>query len=189
MNEFMTSVLLIGTQFGFLISIIFIVLLVALIRRKKKDQNITTQFKDEIKSSSAQRLVNLEENIASAFKLNGQETKTYAMAIIKRERKIFADVLKIFQGEDKSLILNLQDDLKRLNQTYQDLANQLNSSGAITAGTNGVTDEQLQEAVKELKHENEELKEELKKSQESIDYLQVQYTELFDKANKETKDR
>jgi len=188
MNEIMTSLLLIGTQFGFIISIVFIVMIVVLIRRKKKDETITTKFKDEIKNSSAQRLVNLEENLASSFKLNGQDTKSYAQAIIRRERKIYTDVLKIFQGKDKDLILNLQEDLKKLNQTYQDLADQLNNSNGTGSGNDGEANEQLEEAVKGLKQENEELKEELKKSQESIDYLQVQYTELFDKANKEKKD-
>ncbi len=183
----MASVLLIGTQFGFIISIVFIVLIVFMIRRKKKDQTITTQFKDEIRNSSAQRLVNLEENLASTFHLSGQETKTYSQAIIKRERKIFMDVLKIFRGEDKSLILNLHDDLKRLNQTYQDLADQLNNSGGNSSDDGAKADEKLQEAARVLKQENEALKEELQKSQESNEYLQAQYTELFDKANKDKK--
>ncbi len=192
MNEFMTSLLVIGTEFGVIISIFFIALIVMLIIKKKKDANITTRFKQEIQGSANQRMENLEKSLSSAFNLSGPATKGYAEEIIKNERTIFSNVLKIFHGKDKSLILNLQKDLANLNQTYQDLANQISQQGASSDDTSDAGDssssadiERLQSENDLLKDENSRLKEDLKKSLESIDYLQTQYTELFDKTNQE----
>lgn len=184
MNEFMTSLLVIGTEFGVIISIFFIAMMILLLIRKKKDTNISTRFIGEIKSSSNQRMDSLEKSLASTFRLSGAETKDYAKEIIKNERTIFSNVLKIFNGKDKSTILSLQNDLSNLNQTYQSLANKISlEAGSNDGGTTAasVDDTHLQSEITLLKEENTRLKEDLKKSLESIDYLQVQYTELFDK--------
>jgi len=184
MNEFMTSLLVIGTEFGVIISIFFIAMMILFLIKKNKDANIKTRFKEDIKSSTNQRIENLEKSLSSTFRLSGDETKDYAKEIIRNERTIFSNVLKIFNGKDKSTILSLQKDLSNLNQTYQKLANKISqdatsSDDGSTAG--GVDNEHLQSEITLLKEENSRLKEDLKKSLESIDYLQIQYTELFDK--------
>jgi len=183
MNEFLTSLLFIMAEFGIVISVFFVVLVVIFFMRRKKNSEISTQFKEDVKSSSTERMQNLENSLSSSFQLNGEDTKSYAEEIIKNERKIFSNVLKIFSGKDKSLILSLQDDLASLNQTYQKLANKISSQvdSSVNVSSSEDGDEALLGEVNVLREENARLKEDLKKSLESIDYLQVQYSDLFDK--------
>ena len=175
---------MIGTEFGIVVGIILAIFLVLFFKRKKSDNKIAEQFTNDFKEFNNDRKVNLEKVIEDAFQLGGEATEDYAKIIMNNEKKICGNVLKIFSGKDRELLLKLQDDLANLTDAYQSLAQAAQKSDdGKQVDSKDV--ERLRAKNKVLDEENERLKEDLKKSLESIDYLQAQYAELSKKTNKE----
>jgi len=183
MDEFLTSLLVIGTEFGILVGIILLVVLFMFLKKRMKDKRIAQQFTNDFKEFSSDRKVNLEHVIDDAFNLGNAATKEYAEIIMKNERKICSNMLSLFNGSDRDLLLQLQGDLENLTDAYKALASMSNSKEQDASG--GKDDEGLLEKTRMLADENERLKDDLKKALESVDYLQTQYTELFKKTNKD----
>ena len=49
MNEFITSLLVVGTQIGIVVGVALIIVLLLFIKKRKKDKNIAQQFDDDFK--------------------------------------------------------------------------------------------------------------------------------------------
>jgi len=182
MDEFFTSLLVLGTQFGIFVGVILFVIVFLAFRKRNRDKNITKKFISDYKELSNERKSNLESVITDVFQMNNSVSEEYATLILKKEKEICNNVLQIFSGKDKKLLLQLQDDLNNLTKTYHDLA--MVGKTATTSsdeGTDSKDVERLRSENKIIKEDNERLKEDLKKALESIDYLQVQYTDLFEK--------
>lgn len=183
MDEFLTSLLVIGAEFGVSVGVILLIVFFIHLKRKRNDKNIAREFTDDFKESNNARKEDLENAIIDAFQLNGEEGKEYAKIIMSNERKICSNMLSLFNGKDRALLLQLQGDLANISEAYSGIASMSKSNNA-TAQDN-VTDKALTEKVTVMSEENTRLKEDLKKALESIDYLQNQYTELFKKTNPE----
>jgi len=183
MDEFLTSLLVIGTEFGMFVGVILMALVYLNMSKKRKDKTVARKFAADFQDFSTSRKVDLEEVIENAFNLGGDATEEYAQIIMKNERKICSNMLRLFNGKDRDLLLQLQGDLANLTDAYKSLASMNQSNG--TTGDSASVDDKLMEQMSVLKSDNERLKDDLKKSLESIDYLQAQYTELFKKTNNE----
>jgi len=182
MDEFFTSLLVLGTQFGIFVGVILVVIVFLALRKRSKEKNITNKFISDYKNLSDQRKSNLESVIADAFQMSNSVSEEYAALILNKEKTICNNVLKIFSGKDKQLLLELQNDLNNLTATYRDLAMVGKTAAPASSGSGDSKDlERLRSENKVIKDDNERLKEDLKKALESIDYLQVQYTDLFEK--------
>jgi len=183
MDEFLASLLVIGTQFGILVGIILLIVVFLFIRKKRNDKTIAQKFADDFKESSDSRKDELEKAIEEAFHLQGDVGKEYAQLIMKSERKICSNMLSLFNGKDRALLLQLQGDLANLTDAYKGIASMSDQSQSDSQ--NEANNDVLEDKIKVLTDENNRLKEDLKKALESIDYLQNQYTELFKKTNQD----
>jgi len=182
MDEFFTSLLVLGTQFGIFVGVILVIIVFLALRKRGKEKNITRKFISDYKNLSDQRKSNLESVIADAFQMSNSVSEEYAELILNKEKTICNNVLKIFSGKDKQLLLELQNDLNNLTATYRDLAMVGKTEAPENSGPVDSKDlDLLRSENKVIKDDNERLKEDLKKALESIDYLQVQYTDLFEK--------
>ncbi len=190
MNEFMTSLLVVAAEIGAVIIIIFLIVMAILLIRRKKEVSVQGEFTRQYRESAKQRKENLGKEISKAFALNDVEGDNFANLILQKERLICSNVLRIFRGDDKSKILTVHEDLATLSGTYHEIA----SASSIKAdsdeeiASDSVVDndadfDNMTAEMHVLREENARLKEDLKKSLENVDYLQTQYTELFEKTN------
>lgn len=185
MNEFITSMLVLAAEFGAIIIALFLIVMTLLYFRRRKEAGMANIFTKRYRETTMNRKENLGKEISEIYSLDGDVGEDYAIKILKNERNIFANVLRIFRGDDKSVILNFQDDLSNLSGTYHELASISNKHATINEAADAEPNENnLDDMTSELnvlREENKRLKEDLKKSLENVDYLQTQYTELFDK--------
>lgn len=183
MDEFLASLLVIGAEFGLFVGIILLIVFFFSIKRKRNDKNIAHSFANDFKESTESRREDLEKSIGEAFHLDGETTEEYAKIIMQNERKICSNMLSLFNGKDRGLLLQLRGDLANLTDAYKGIASM--SPSDQTGSQENINDESLINKITVLTDENERLKDDLKKAIESIDYLQTQYTDLFKKTNQE----
>lgn len=188
MSEFVTSALIVLAEFGAIVSIFFLVYMAIVYFRRKKDTSLVSDFANKFKASTSTRRESLQQSVQEAFRVNGEAGQGAINEIMNTERIICSNVLKIFDGRDKGLIMNLRDDLDDLSGAYHHLASLGHEQSADecvvvdTAESDDAEDKESELYV--LRVENQRLKEDLKKSLENIDYLQAQYTELFEKTKR-----
>ena len=186
MNEFVTSTLIVIAEFGVVVSVFFLVFILVVFLKRKKDSNTVTKFASQFKESIGTRRDSLAESVQNTFRVTGDESEGAINEIMNKERTICSNVLKIFSGRDKGLIMNLKDDLDGLSGAYHNLAalghEQSTEETIIEAPT--LDENDIESELHVLRVENKRLKEDLKKSLENIDYLQTQYTELFEKTKR-----
>jgi hypothetical protein len=146
---------------------------------------MANEFTARYRETSKSRRENLGKEIAEIFSVDDNEGENFAVKILNNERKLCSNALRIFRGKDKSLILTFQDELANLSGAYHELAAIGNKQVIINEqhepSLNEDNLEKLTSELNVLREENSRLKEDLKKSLENVDYLQTQYTELFDK--------
>lgn len=188
MDDLLTSILVIGAEFGLLIAIIFIIFVVIQFKKKKADRSLTDEFVRDFKSLSAERKNNLEKSLTTAFSLEGDDGKECARNIMDKEKTICDHVLRIFNGNEKSLILELQNDLNNLTEAYRELGGLAHCGTDENAGSKEDI-AKMEMSIEALKKDNDRLKDDLKKALESVDYLQEQYTVLFDKSGGHYQDK
>jgi len=180
MDELFTSLLVIGTEFGIFVGIILLILIVLFFRRQKKEKKIAKTFARDFKEFSSSRKGSLEDQVSETFDMNDAGVASHIENILSKERSICSNVLNIFTGKNKALVLQLQDDLKELSDVYHALVvHHQNAAPEVVEAE--VDTSKFESQITVLTDENERLKEDLKKALESIDYLQAQYTELFKK--------
>lgn len=193
MSEFFTSTLILAAEFGALVSVFFLVYIVIVYLRRKKDTTLVSDFASKFKESTSSRRESLQQSVQEVFRVNGEEGQGVVNEIMDKERTICSNVLKIFDGRDKGLIMNLKDDLDGLSGAYHHLASlgheqvAANPIVADSSAIDSASDENSEDNESELyalRVENQRLKDDLKKSLENIDYLQAQYTELFEKTKR-----
>lgn len=193
MSEFVTSTLILAAEFGAIVSVFFLVYLAIVYIRRKKDTSLVNDFASQFKQSTTTRREGLQQSVKEAFRVNGEQGQDAINEIMHTERTICSNVLKIFDGRDKGLIMNLKDDLDDLSGAYHHLATLGHAQSAVdplvidSSACEPGSDENSDDKESELyvlRVENQRLKEDLKKSLENIDYLQAQYTELFEKTKR-----
>jgi len=146
---------------------------------------MANEFTQRYRESSKLRKEKLGKEISEIFSLDGDEGADFAARILNNERKLCSNALRIFRGKDKSLILTFQDELANLSGAYHELATVgnkqviINEQSEVPSSGNDL--DSVTAEVNVLREENSRLKEDLKKALENVDYLQTQYTELFDK--------
>ena len=187
MDELFTSLLVIGAEFGVIVGIILLILVVLFFKRQKKEKKIATTFASDFKDFSTGRKNSLEKKVSDSFDMNDEGVASHIESILNKERSICSNVLNIFTGKKKELLLQLQDDLKELTDVYHALVvhHQEKEPEVVESQVNT---EEYESQIKVLTEDNDRLKEDLKKALESIDYLQAQYTELFKKTEGQTGD-
>ena len=102
--------------------------------------------------------------------------------ILIKEKNIYGKILKIFNGEDKNLILDMQDDLQDLTDQFGlHLTKEENTIHAVAPDIEARIKE-MEKKNNVLNTENDRLKEDLKKAMETIDNIQAEYEQLYQKA-------
>lgn len=185
MSEFVTSTLILAAEFGAVISLFFLIYMAFIYIKRKKDSCLMRDFTSKFRESTGARREKLEQSVCKVFCINADEGKGAVNEIMNKERTICSNVLRIFNGQDKSLIMNLREDLDGLSGAYHNLASlrheQPSTKPVANDQQNAADDADMAATLDVLRTENQRLKEDLKKSLENVDYLQAQYTELFEK--------
>ncbi|HEC29317.1 MAG TPA: hypothetical protein ENI65_07010 [Gammaproteobacteria bacterium] len=187
MDELYTSMLVIGAEIGLFIGVIFVIYIIIMFKKKKADKSITDEFVNDFKSLSKERKTTLEESLTSAFSLDDGDGKECAHNIMEKEKTICDHVLRIFNGKGRNLILELQNDLNNLTEAYKELGG-MSHYNPDDNSDNQEDIEKMEGVIEALQKDNDRLKDDLKKALESVDYLQEQYTVLFDKTGGHNKD-
>jgi len=184
MSEFVTSTLILAAEFGAVISVFFLIYMVAIYIKRKRDTHLMRDFTSKFRESTGARREKLVQSVGEVFCVDGDAGKGAVNEIMNKERTICSNVLRIFNGKDKSLIMNLREDLDGLSGAYHNLASLRQErpvEAAVSVPQESTGDEDMASTLNVLRTENQRLKDDLKKSLENIDYLQAQYTELFEK--------
>lgn len=183
MSEFSTSILIIGTEIGAVFLIIAIILFAIQRKKKSKERKIREEFVSTFKDNLEIRRKHIEQQLMQIDQ-DKDEIIGIIDNIITKEKSICAKVLKIFNGKDKDLILDMQGDLQDLTDQFgMHIVNEENTTATVSPDIEARIKE-MEKRNNVLKTENDRLKDDLKKSLETIDSIQAEYEQLY----KKTKD-
>ena len=183
MSEFLTSILIIGTEISAVLIIITGIYLFLVTKKKRKDKRISEQFINDFKENMDARKHHIESQLEQ---IDDDKEKILHIIenIVTKEKSIYGKMLKIFNGSDKNLLLDIQDDLQALTDEF---GIHIKKDTTVTNEIAPEIEKRIQAMEKKnnvLKIENDRLKDDLKKALETIDSIQAEYEQLY----KKTKD-
>lgn len=183
MSELLTSILIIGTEISAVLIILTGIFLFFHGKKKRKDKALSDQFINTFKDNLDNRRHHIESQLESADE-NKEEILKIIENILTKEKTIYGKMLRIFNGSDKNLILDIQDDLHALTDEFGvHIKKEENTANVVTPEMEARMKD-LEKKNKIYKIENDRLKDDLKKALETIDSIQAEYEQLY----KKTKD-
>jgi hypothetical protein len=177
MNNISTAMLIIFSEIGLVLFLVFIIVAVFFVRRRIKDTNTSHQLIETFKNEYPERKNKLTDYVKNKLNIPDEEAGPLLDELLQREKSIYSHTLKIFSGRDRGAIVKLNDDIKALTEAYQSIA----ASSHPQVENNQDTPDVSSEELEVLKKDKERLQDELKTALESIDRLQKEYQNLYEK--------
>ena len=186
MKNLETAMLVLTSEIGFILTVIFIIWFVFKLKRQQKDGVITHNLVQQFKEEAPARRDNLLKILKASFHMQDEDAQTKLKELVSKEKSLYSHILKAFSGQDRSVIANLNDDIQSLISAYKSLAVE-NSDQVMTPGNdenpNGtVSNEELENLRAEKTQallERDNLKKDLNTALDSIQKLQAEYTQMY----------
>lgn len=194
MKDLETAMLLLTSEIGFILTVIFIVLFFFIMKRQKKDEAITHNLVQQFKEEAPARRDNLLKVLKDSFHMQDEDAMNKVKELVSKEKSLYSHVLKAFSGQDRSVIANLNDDIQSLIAAYKSLAvensDQVQTSindGNLESAVDGDELEKLTAEKNQAIQERDNLKKDLNTALDSIQKMQSEYTQMYgDMAGKPT---
>lgn len=181
MKDLETAMLVLTSEIGFILTVIFIIALVYILKKQQKDKAMTHKLVQQFKEEAPARRENLLQKLKVSFNMQEDEAQKKLHELMSREKSLYSHVLKAFTGQDRSIISNLNDDIQELIKAYQSLSENQPASTEEenTAEVNTDEIEKLQ-AEKDLAlRERDNLKKDLNIALDSIQKIQAEYSQMY----------
>lgn len=184
--------LVLTSEIGLVLTVIFIIWFVFMLKKQQKDEAITHNLVQLFKEEAPARRDNLLKILKASFHMQDEDAEKKIKELVSKEKSLYSHVLKAFSGQDRSVIANLNEDIQSLITAYKSLAVE-NSDQVMTLVDNenpesNVSSEELEKLRAEKNQaiqERDNLKKDLNTALDSIQTLQTEYSQMYgDVANK-----
>ena len=189
MKELEIAMLVLTSEIGFILTIIFIIALLYILKKKKKDEAMTHKLVLQFKEEAPARRENLLEKLKVTFNMEEDEAQDKLHELVSREKSLYSHVLKAFTGQDRTTISNLDEDIQELIKAYQSLGV---SQQTVVQEENMESADEIEKlkAEKDLAiQERDNLKQDLNNALDSIQTLQAEYTQMYGDVAKQPIDK
>jgi len=178
MSEAMSTLIIISAEFGVVLLILFVMLVVMFIKRRTSDKQYVTSFIADHKSSQAGKQNEMRELMASESLLSGKDLDQFLNDIALLERKLYKRILNMYLGFDRKCLPEIRHVLSQLNQswigTLQKNKNILSSENASEETTHG-----LKSKIDVLTAENLKINSELTEAMETMEDILKEYSLMY----------
>ncbi len=119
------------SEIGFIVTAVFIVWFIFMLKRQQKDEMITHNLVQQFKEEAPARRDNLLKILKDSFHMQDEDAINKVKELVSKEKSLYSHVLKAFSGQDRSEIENLNEDIQSLITAYKSLAVE-NSDQVVT---------------------------------------------------------
>lgn len=185
MRDLETAMLVLTSEIGFILTVIFIIALVYMLKKKQKDEAMTHKLVQQFKEEAPGRRDNLLQKLKETFNMQEDAAQEKLHELVSREKSLYSHILKAFTGQDRTIIANLNEDIQALITAYQTLSASQPASAPQDADTAENSEDNTAElekmmAEKELAiRERDNLKKDLNNALDSIQKLQAEYEQMY----------
>jgi hypothetical protein len=182
MSDFMTTMLLIGSETSVMLFIIIGVFIVINFRKKSHDKKRAMVLVHKLKESEVARRSNLELVMQDVYGYKEEELEENVNAIIQTENRLYSKIIKMYLGSDRDAIKTIDNDVKKIIEAYR---------GLVEESDNGDDEEKVSSALI-LRNENEalrlakaQLEVDLAASMETMENMMTEYANMYEGGQKE----
>lgn len=181
MSDFITTLLLIGTETSVMLFIIMGVFIVINFRKKAHDKKRAMALVNKLKESEVERRASLELVMQSVYGYEEEELKENVNALIQTENRLYSKIIKMYLGSDRESITTVDKDVKNIIEAYRGLVEEDDND----------EDEKVSSLVI-LRNENEalrlakaQLEADLAASMETMENMMTEYANMYEGGQKE----
>ena len=182
MSEFVTTLLLIGTETSVMLLIILGVVVFIHFRKNKHDKQRAMVLVNKLKDSEAERRKNLELVMQETYGVEGDELEEQVNELIQTEKRLYSKILKMYMGRDRETIKTIDKDVRKIIDAYRGLVEQ----------PGGEEGDEKAAGLLILRNENEalrlakaQLEADLAAAMETMENMMSEYANMYEGGQKE----
>jgi len=182
MSEFVTTLLLIGTETSVMLFIILGIVVFINFQRNKHDKRRAMALVNKLKEADTEHRNNLEMVIKETYGFEGEELEENVNELIQTEKSLYSKILKMYMGRDREAIKNIDKDVKKVIDAYRNLVEQPEHNEG----------EEKQSGIVILRQENDalriakaQLEKDLAAAMETMENMMAEYANMYEGGQKE----
>lgn len=179
MTESVTSLLVIFSEVGILLTLGGIVLLFFVLRRKRRENNLAKHFVENLRMGEEGRKHNLMDVLQKVHEMDADLAAKTAQSMLACEKQIYSRVLKLFLGKDRGSLAQLQKDVENMATAYRKLVDTAETVKIVERGENPKILAQSRGQIKQLTAERDKLQKDLDEAMLSMENMLKEYTLMY----------
>lgn len=179
MNESLTGMLVIFSEVGAMLALVFVIFLIYIARRNHKDRLYAKTFVENLHQHEAKRHDDIVHVLEKVNKMDHEQALKTAHGMLTCEKQIYNRVLKIFLGHDRDGLTQLQKDVENMANVYRKLNDTVETTKVVERGENPKQSAALRTQVKQLENEKAKLEKDLAESMQSMENMAKEYTLMY----------
>lgn len=158
-----------------LLSIILIIMLFLMIKRKNRDRAAAKKLVGHIKSTAEHRLEVIKTHLKNSKGLDADELHSESKKIDRKEKDFFSQIVRLYVKKEAALLQNLDESLDSLLNEYRNL-----NDVAENSATDG---SDLSQQVEQLIQEKQKLELELSITKHTMSGMMSEFNNMFNGGN------
>jgi len=167
------NALIIVSELAVLFGIVIIVLLFLEFRKRRKIKRLALEFLENLKTNTGQREQIITTKIEDATSLDESEKSNIIEALITSEKSAYLHIAQLFMGYKPDTITILEEELKSISGNYFSLMDKMVANAV--GGVSSVEEDDDSGAMRELKKQVSQLRDEKKALKEKNNQLQTDF--------------
>jgi len=190
----MSSLLLLGAEFGLILVLIFIVGIVYFLRRRKADKRYVYDFIAEHKSTQIERREEAKALMKTSSLLSDENIEVFLDSIHASENRLYKKILNMYLGFDRNCLPDIRDDLSEMNNNWiETVKNNIKDAVEIHMNEMGSVSnenvEELNNKIDVLTTDNKKIASELAEAMETMEDIVKEYSLMYAGQENPTMDR
>lgn len=182
MSEFVTTLLLIGTETSVMLFMVLGTVVFITLRKNRHDKARAMILVDKLKGSEAERRKNLELVMQQTYGLENDELEEQVNELIQTEKRLYSKILKMYMGRDRESIKNIDKNVSELINAYRGLVEQPENEEREDKAAGLLIIRKENEALRLAKAQ---LETDLAASMETMENMMAEYANMYEGGQKE----
>ncbi len=180
MTESLTSLLVIFSEVGLVLLLLFIVLVFVGIRNRSKDTSVAKRFVAELNEQETGRKAQLVEILKKVHQMNDEEAEKTATTMLGSEKRVYNRGLRLFLRKNREDLPDMRQDVEQMASTYRQLVDKQPTEKIVERGDNPKAEAQLRSKLKQMTAERDKLQKDLDEAMQSMDNMLKEYTQMYE---------
>jgi len=194
MTDSMSSLLLLGAEFGLILILIFIGLLIYFFRRRSADKRYVSEFIAEHKNKQAERREAMRESMKEDSLLIDEDLESHLDKMSSSEKKLYKRILNMYLGFDRKCMPEIREELLVINDSWMDamrlgIANAADTQLEVARQLSSEEVEELNAKIESLSADKEKMAGELAEAMETMEDIVKEYSLMYAGQENPTMDR